>query len=113
MDSSSGFTQKLTSLESRNFSLRLSKFSNGYFVSISEGDDKIGAMMVSLATGPSPITTSVIPSKSESLMLKIIAERISTRVRGVAIVSLSVRSELNSETAKALMTEIMDMIQNE
>ena len=69
-------------------------------------------MVVSLATGQNPITTTVIPSKSESLFLKLIAERISTRMHGIAIVSTFVQKELDPATAKVLMTEIMDIVQN-
>ncbi len=88
------------------------KFENGYFVSISEGFDKIGSMVVSLATGPTPVTTTVIPSRSESLFLKLTAERISTRMKGIAIVSAFIQKELDPNTAKTIMTEIMEMIQN-
>ena len=79
---------------------------------MSEGPDKLGAMVVSLALGPVPITTTVIPSKFESLFLKIMAERISTRIKGISIVSSFIQKELKPETAKALMSEIMEIIQN-
>ena len=98
-------------LEGRNFSLQIQKFENGFFVSVSEGTSKLGSMVVSLATGPTPVTTTVIPSKSDSLFLKLTAERISTRMRGIAIVSAFFQKELDPDTAKALMTEIMEMIQ--
>jgi len=88
------------------------KFENGYFVSISERSDKIGSMVVSLATGPTPVTTTVIPSRTESLFLKLTAERISTRMKGIAIVSAFIQKELDPNTAKTIMTEIMEMIQN-
>ncbi len=100
-------------MDGRNFSLQIQKFENGYFVSITEGSDKLGAMMVSLATGPVPVTTTIIPSKSESLFLKLIAERISTRMKGIALVSTFVQKQLEPDTAKSLMSEIMDMIENE
>ncbi len=103
----------MITLESRNFSLQIQKFENGYFVSVTEGANKIGSMVVSLATGPTPITTTVIPSRTESLFLKLIAERISTRMRGVALVSTFIQKELESNTAKALMSEIMEMIDND
>jgi len=112
LNSPNGFSQKTVSLESRSFSLQIQKFDNGFFVSVSEGTNKLGSMVVSLATGPTPITTTIIPSKTESLFLKLTAERISTRVRGIAIVSAFIQKELDSVTAKALMTEIMEMIQN-
>ena len=108
-----GFFQKMVNLESRSFSLQIQKFENGYFVSITEGSNKLGSMVVSLATGPTPITTTIIPSRSESLFLKLIAERISTRMRGIALVSTFIQKQLEPDTAKTLMFEIMEMIENE
>ena len=99
-------------LENRNFSLNIQKFENGYFVSISEGANKLGSMVVSLATGPTPVTTTIIPSRTESLFLKLTAERISTRMKGIAIISAFIQKELENDTAKALMSEIMEMIEN-
>ena len=112
MNSPNGFFQKLVNLESRSFSLQIQKFDNGYFVSVTEGTNKIGSMVVSLATGPTPITTTIIPSRTESLFLKLTAERISTRMRGIALVSTFIQKELEPDTAKALMSEIMEMIEN-
>ena len=113
MNSPDGFFQKMVNLESRSFSLQIQKFQNGFFVSVTEGTNKIGSMVVSLATGPTPITTTIIPSRTESLFLKLIAERISTRMRGIALVSTFVQKEIEPETAKALMSEIMEMIEND
>lgn len=102
----------MVNLESRNFSLQIQKFDNGYFVSVTEGSNKIGSMVVSLAIGPTPITTTVIPSRTESLFLKLTAERISSRMKGIALVSTYIQKELEPDTAKALMSEIMEMIEN-
>ena len=112
MSSPNGFSEKTVDLESRSFSLQILKFENGCFISVTEGSSKLGSMVVSLTTGQNPITTTVIPSKSESLFLKLIAERISTRMHGIAIVSTFVQKELDPDTAKVLMTEIMEIIQN-
>ncbi len=103
----------MVNLESRTFFLQILKFENGYFVSVTEGTNKIGSIVVSLATGPTPITTTVIPSRNESLFLKLVAERISTRMRGVALVSTFIQKELEPSTAKALMSEIMEMVDND
>ena len=113
MTSPNGFFHKLVNLESRNFSLKIQKFENGYFVSVSENNDKIGSMTISMATGPTPTTTTIIPSRSESLFLRLLSERISTRIKGIALVSTYVQKELEPTTAKALMSEIMEMIENE
>ena len=103
----------MVNLEGRSFFLKIQKFENGYFVSVTEGTNKIGSMVVSLATGPTPITTTVIPSRTESLFLKLIAERISSRMRGIALVSTFIQKELEANTTKALMSEIMEMIEND
>ena len=113
MNSSDGFFHKIIQLENRNFSLKIQKFENGYFVSVSENNDKIGSMTISMATGPTPTTTTIIPSRSESLFLRLLSERISTRIKGIALVSTYVQKELDPTTAKALMSEIMEMIENE
>ena len=113
MNSPNGFFQKLVNLEGRNFSLSIQKFDNGYFISVAEGSNKIGSMVASMATGPTPITTTIIPSRTESLFLKLISERISTRMRGIALVSAFIQKELEPNTAKDLMSEIMEMIENE
>ena len=113
MNSPNGFFHKLVNLEGRNFSLSIQKFDNGYFISVAEGSNKIGSMVASMATGPTPITTTIIPSRTESLFLKLVSERISTRMRGIALVSAFIQKELEPNTAKDLMSEIMEMIENE
>jgi hypothetical protein len=100
-------------LENRNFSLQIQKFENGYFVSVTEGVNKIGSMVVSLSTGRLPVTTTIIPSRHESLFLKLVAEQISTRMSGIALVSTFIQKELETSTAKALMSEIMEIIDND
>ena len=112
MNSPNGFSKKTIDLGGRNFSLQILKFDNGSFVSVSEGSSKIGSMVVSLNAGQNPVTTTVIPSKSESLFLKLVAEKISFKMHGIAIVSTFIQKELDSDTAKVLMTEIMEIIEN-
>lgn len=97
-------------MEGRSFSLQILKFENGYFVSVTEGNEKLGSMVVSMGTGPKPITTTVIPARNESLFLQLTAERISTKMSGIAIVSCFIQNEMKTDTAKAIMSEIMEMI---
>ena len=88
------------------------KFENGNFISVSEGVEKLGSMVVSLSTGSTPVTTTVIPARTDSLFLKLTAERISTSTKGIAIVSAFIEKELNPEIAKVIMSNITEMIQN-
>ena len=113
MDPPAGHVQKTVDLEGRRFSLHVQRFENGFFVSVAEGPNRLGPLVASLATGPSPVTTTVIPSRSESLFLKLAAEQISTRTRGIALVSASVQKDLDPRTAKALMSEIMELVRYE
>jgi hypothetical protein len=102
----------MVDVENRSFHILILKFDNGSFISISEGSEKIGAMVVSLSTSSTPVTTTVIPSKTESLFLRLTAEKISTMTQGIVIVSCNVQSVLNPETVKTLMSEIMEMVRN-
>ena len=112
MTTSSGFCKKTLDVDGRQFLVQVLKFDNGNFVSVTEGAEKLGSMVVSLATGPTPVTTTVIPSKTESLFLKLTAERISTTMRGISIVSAFLQKELDPNSAKTLMSEITEMIRN-
>lgn len=107
-----GFLKKNLDVNNRHFILLVLKFENGNFVSVSEGVEKLGSLVVSLSTGPTPVTTTVIPARTDSLFLKLTAERISTSTKGIAIVSAFIEKELNPETAKVIMSNITEMIQN-
>ena len=109
--STQGSTKKTIDVGDRKFFLNLLSFENGNFVSISEGRQKIGSMVVSIGSGPAATTATVIPAKTDSLFLKLTAEKISTTIKGIGIVSLYAERELGNETAKILMGEIMEMVQ--
>ena len=106
-----GFSKKDIVVGNRKFLVQLISFDNGNFVSISEGGQKIGSMVVSIGSGPSPTTATVIPAKTDSLFLKLTAEKISASIKGIGIVSFYAQGELGNEAAKILMGEIMEMIQ--
>jgi hypothetical protein len=105
------YTQKTVDVGNRKFFIHLLSFDNGNFVSISEGNEKIGSMVVSIGSGPTATTTTVIRAKTDSLFLKLTAEKISTFVRGIAVVSLYAERELGNEAAKILIGDIMEMVQ--
>ena len=112
MTTSPGFCEKTVDVDSRLFLVRILNYDNGNFISISEGSKKLGSMMVSLSTGPSPVTTTVIPAKTDSLFLKLTAEKISTVTKGITIVSSFIQKELDPNTAKTLINEITEMVRN-
>lgn len=110
--STQGYTKKSIVVGDRTFLAQLISFDNGNFLSISEGSQKIGSMVVSIGSGPTPTTATVIPAKTDSLFLKLTAEKISASIKGIGIVSLYAQREIGNEAAKKLMSEIMEMIQH-
>ena len=67
-------------------------------------------MVVSIGTGTRTNTATIIPSKSESLFIKMVSERIASISNGICIVSLNAQKELGLETMKTLMNEIMEIV---
>ena len=112
MDTSS-YSKKTLDVDNRSFLVQLVRFDNATFVSISEGAQNLGAMVVSIGTNPGPTTATVIPAKTDSLFLKLLSEKISTYVNGISIVSLFTQKELGSDVAKTLMSKILEMVRTD
>ncbi len=108
------FSSKSVRVANRVFSIHIIDFENGRFVSISEGENRprLGSMFVSVATGPVPATTSVIPAKRDEIFLKMVAESTSTTVQGISIISANFIRELDAECAKMLMSEIAEAVRS-
>jgi len=79
-------------------------------VSISENSLKIGPMLISISSGPVPSTSVIIPAKSEELFLKLLAEKISSFLKGICIITGNFEKPLDNETTKQLMHEIVGEI---
>ena len=110
MPSESRFSKTVIDIDNRSFTIQVLLFDNGSFVSISEGQEKIGGLTASIGTGTVPITTSIIPAKSESLFLKLISEQLSSIIAGINIVSAFIPKELENKTAKILIGKIKEII---
>ncbi|MBI3842710.1 MAG: hypothetical protein HY295_06190 [Thaumarchaeota archaeon] len=110
MISNIGYKKKTVRVDYREFIVQVVPFYNGNFISISEGKEKIGAMVVSVGTGPRTSTATIIPSKSEPLFLKMVSERIASVSNGICIVSLNTQKVLSLEAMKILMNEIVEIV---
>ena len=110
MPSESRFSKTVIDIDNRSFTIQVLLFDNGSFVSISEGQEKIGGLIASIDTDTVPITTSIIPAKSESLFLKLISEQLSSIIAGINIVSAFIPKELENKTAKILIGKIKEII---
>jgi hypothetical protein len=94
----------------RDFLLRILPYDNGSFISISEGKEKIGTLVVSISSGGRISTATVIPSQSETIFLKMVSERVATTINGVCIFSLKIERDLDLDIMKVLMNELMEII---
>ena len=111
MPSESRFSKTVISIDNRSFTILVLVFDNGSFVSITEGQEKIGGLTASVGTGTVPITTSIIPAKSESLFLKLMSEQLSSIITGINIVSAFIPKELENKTAKILIAKIREIVE--
>ena len=111
MPSESRFSKTVISIDNRSFTIQVLLFDNGSFVSITEGQEKIGGLTASVGTGTVPITTSIIPAKSESLFLKLMSEQLSSIITGINIVSAFIPKELENKTAKILIVKIREIVE--
>ena len=105
-----GCNTKTIAYENRTFIVNMLNFENGIIISISENSLKIGPMLISINSGPVPSTSIIIPTKSEELFLKLLAEKISSFLNGVCLVTGHFEKSLDTETTKQLMQEIMGEI---
>ena len=103
--------ENILDIINRKFTVEVLRFANGNFVTISEGESKIGATIASIATGPVPASITVVPAKSESLFLKIISERLSSITKGINIVSAFIPEKLDNNTAKTLINKIKEIVE--
>jgi len=94
----------------RDFLVQIVPYDNGDYVSISEGKERIGTLVVSISSGGRVTTAAVIPSKSDTLFLKMVSERVASTINGICIFSLNIEKDLDLDSMKVLMNELMEII---
>ncbi|MGI0074600.1 MAG: hypothetical protein ACREA5_01515 [Nitrosotalea sp.] len=90
--------------------VQLVPYDNGNYISISEGKERIGTLVVSISSGGRVSTAAVIPSKSDTLFLKMVSERVASTMNGICIFSLNIEKDLDLDSMKVLMNELMEII---
>ena len=111
MLSKSRFSKTVIDIDNRSFTIQVLLFDNGSYVSITEGQEKIGGLTASIGTSTVPITTSIIPAKSESLFLKLMSEQLASIITGINIVSAFIPKDLENRTAKILIAKIREIVE--
>lgn len=110
MISQVGYKKKTVTVNHREFLVQIVPFDNGDFISITEGKEKIGTIVVSISSAGRTSTATVIPTKSETTFLKMVSERVASTINGICIFSLSVQKELELDSMKVLMNDVMEIV---
>ena len=95
----------------RDFLIQVLPYDNGNFISITEGNERIGTLVVSISSSGRISTAAVIPSRSEMIFLKMVSERVASTINGICIFSLNINKDLDLDSMKVLMNELMEIIQ--
>ena len=96
--------------ENRKFDVKILKYENAFFISISEGPLRMGGTIISIASGPSPVSSEIIPIRQDSMFLKLVSQKMASEIRGISIVSLFAQKELGSGPSKVLIEKITEAI---
>lgn len=106
-------TGQIRSVSGRSFSLETNFYVNGCFLSISEGDRRLGAITVAISSQNNTTSAKVIPSKNDPLFVNTIAEKVASMINGICIVSFYAKTQLKLEDMKAIMGEVMNTVEAE
>jgi hypothetical protein len=94
----------------RNFFLSTTFFQNGCFIVITEGQPRIGAVSIAISASNKISTARVIPSKYDSIFISTVAEKVSSMINGISLVSLHSMSQLQLDDMKAIMEVVMNTV---
>ena len=97
----------------RIFLIKFLPFQNRCFIALAEGSHKIGSIYVSISSSNKVNTAKVIPSKFDSMFVNTISEKVSSMINGICLVSFHSTKQLQLDDMKAIMGEIMKLIEEE
>lgn len=95
----------------RKFRINILKYDNGYFISISENELKLGSISVSLSVTNKSNTAKVIPDKNDQLFIDTLASRISLMKNGICIISLHTKNKLHLDDMKLINEKVLSTVE--
>jgi hypothetical protein len=104
--------RRITSEGKRTFLIKFLSFQNGCFISVSESLNRIGSISVSISASNKVNTAKVIPSKFNSMFVSTISERVASMINGICLISLHSLTQLEFDDMKAIMGEIMNLVED-
>jgi hypothetical protein len=96
-----------TEIQRRVFVIEILRMSNGCFASISEDPEpKIGVITLSISNRNRVQSSTLLPETRGSIFSGMVGEILAQKCKGIAIVSLYLREEVDHEIMKTLINEI-------
>ena len=100
-----------TNIGGRVFVIEILPMANGCFANISEDHvPKIGAITVAVKTGERSSSSALIPESKGGIFAGTIGDMLADKLKGIAIVSLYLREELDPSTMKTLINEVRNLV---
>lgn len=103
--------RKVKTDSQKSFYLKCISFENGLFIIVAEDANRIGSLTISISSSNKTNTATVIPSKYNSMFINTVSERVSSMINGICLVSLHSVKQLNLDDMKAIMGEIMTIVE--
>jgi len=107
---SDAYVQRQVRSNERSFLLEAHFYSNGCFISISEGEPRLGAISVAVSSASNTTAVKVIPSRHDPLFANTVAEKVASMINGICAVSFHANSQMRLEDMKAIMGEVMNIV---
>jgi hypothetical protein len=112
MGDNEGGGRTIRSSSGRSFLLEATFFGNGCFLSISEGERRLGSVAVALSSQNQVNAAKVIPSKHDPIFVNTIAEKVAAMTNGICILSFFAKGQLDLDDMKAIMGEVMQLVES-
>lgn len=103
-----GYASRSVESGDRRFLVEALRFSNGIFVSVSEGGRRLGALEAALPGGAGPVCTTVIPSRSGSPFVRLVAQKACAQTGGISLASVGT-DELDEGSARAVAAAVAEL----
>lgn len=105
------YTEIYSNSLGRKFHINILKYDNGYFISISENESKLGSISVSLSVTNKSNTAKVIPDKNDQIFIDTLVSRISLMKNGICIISLHTKNKLHLDDMKIINEKVLSSIE--
>src|ERR671928_1761363 len=100
----------ISSMGGRTFYVKYLSFQNGCFIALDEGSNALGSVSISITSSNKISSAKVIPSKVDSTFAHTISQRVSSMINGICLASFHSTKQLQFEDMKAIMDEIVNII---